>query len=108
MLTAAQWLNWYKRERNCYSDYQLARRWQVDTSVISQYRRGRLRLPLAVILEIAEATGAEPLEIITSLEFPRAPQAHRERIRRAYFDSLLKTAGDRMARQACVADYRWP
>ena len=36
------------------SDYALAKRWGVSASEVSQYRRERLRLPLAVILDIAE------------------------------------------------------
>lgn len=96
MFNAAQWLDLYKFHACIYSDYQLAKRWKVAPSYICQYRTARLRLPLACILEIAETVGVEPLEIIASLEYPRARENHQARIKRAYFDSLLKTIVDRM------------
>lgn len=99
MFTASQWLDVFKLHACIYSDYQLAKRWQVPATYISQYRRGRLRLPLALVLEIAEAAGVEPLEVIASLEYPRARARHQARIKRAYFDALLKTIVPRMAAQ---------
>lgn len=99
MFNASQWLDLFKLHACIYSDYQLAKRWQVPPTYISQYRRGRLRLPLAAVLEIAEAVGSEPLEIIASLEYPKAREKHKERIKRAYFDALLKTIVPRMAAQ---------
>lgn len=99
MFTASQWLDLYKFHACIYSDYQLAKCWQVPATYISQYRRGRLRLPLASVLDIAEAVAVEPLEIIACLEYPRAREKHRERIKRAYFDALLKTVVPRMCAQ---------
>ncbi|WP_083296746.1 hypothetical protein [Eikenella sp. HMSC061C02] len=96
MFNASQWLDLYKFHACIYSDYQLAKRWKVAPSYICQYRTARLRLPLACILEIAETVGVEPLEIIAALEYPRAKENHQARIKRAYFDSLLKTIVDRM------------
>ena len=96
MFNASQWLDLYKFHACIYSDYQLAKRWKVAPSYICQYRTARLRLPLACILEIAETVGVEPLEIIAALEYPRARENHQARIKRAYFDSLLKTIVDRM------------
>lgn len=97
MFNAAQWLDLYKFHACIYSDYQLAKRWKVPPTYISQYRKGRLRLPLALILDVAEIVGVEPLEIIASLEYPRARENHQARIKRAYFDALLKTIVDRMS-----------
>ena len=97
MFNAAQWLDLYKFHACIYSDYQLAKRWKVPPTYISQYRKGRLRLPLALILDVAEIVGVEPLEIIASLEHPRARENHQARIKQAYFDALLKTIVDRMA-----------
>ena len=97
MFNAAQWLDLYKFHACIYSDYQLAKRWKVPPTYISQYRKGRLRLPLALILDVAEIVGVEPLEIIASLEYPRARENHQARIKQAYFDALLKTIVDRMA-----------
>ena len=97
MFNAAQWLDLYKFHACIYSDYQLAKRWKVAPTYISQYRRGRLRLPLALVLDIAETVAVEPLEVIASLEYPRARENHQARIKRAYFDSLLKTIVDRMS-----------
>ena len=99
MFNASQWLDLYKFHACIYSDYQLAKRWKVPPSYICQYRKARLRLPLAFILEIAETVGVEPLEIIACLEYPRAREKHRERIKRAYFDALLKTVVPRMCAQ---------
>ncbi|MBH5329526.1 hypothetical protein H9Q10_07585 [Eikenella sp. S3360] len=99
MFTASQWLDLYKFHACIYSDYQLAKSWHIPATYISQYRRNRLRLPLASVLDIAEAVGVEPLEIIACLEYPRAREKHRERIRRAYFDALLKTIVPRMSAQ---------
>ena len=99
MFNAAQWLDLYKFHACIYSDYQLAKRWKVPPTYISQYRKGRLRLPLALILDVAEVVGVEPLEIIASLEYPRARENHQARIKRAYFDALLKTVVDRMGAQ---------
>ena len=99
MFNASQWLDLYKFHACIYSDYQLAKRWNVAPSYICQYRTARLRLPLACILEIAETVGVEPLEVIASLEYPRARENHQARIKRAYFDALLKTVVDRMAAQ---------
>ena len=99
MFNASQWLDLYKFHACFYSDYQLAKRWKVAPSYICQYRTARLRLPLAFILEIAETVGVEPLEIIAALEYPRARENHQARIKRAYFDALIKTVVDRMAAQ---------
>ena len=97
MFNASQWLDLYKFHACIYSDYQLAKRWKVAPSYICQYRTARLRLPLAFILEIAETVGVEPLEVIASLEYPRARENHQARIKRAYFDALLKTIVPRMS-----------
>lgn len=67
------------------SDYQLAKHWQLPTATISQYRTGRLRLPVAYCLEIAEVCYFHPLEVILSLEYPRAKDAQKERIKQVYF-----------------------
>lgn len=91
MKTVLQWLDWYKSQNNLYSDYQLAKHWQVSTAYVSQLRQGRRRLPLALILQMANALKIDALEIITALEYPRACERHREIIKRAYFDALLPT-----------------
>ena len=61
MRNIEKWLDMYmyKSYARLRSDYALARHWQVEPSRISQYRRGRLRLPLAQCLEIASVRGRE-------------------------------------------------
>ena len=72
MRNAAQWLDLFKSYKNIRSDYKLADHWHVSQSRICQYRSGRLKLPLAFMLEIAEECGRDPLEIIVSLAYPKA------------------------------------
>ena len=73
------------------SDYALAKRWGVSASEVSQYRRGRLRLPLAVILDIAEVMRCDPMEIITGLEYRRCREQDRERIKSEHFRLMTKS-----------------
>ncbi len=49
MFTQKDWLDLAKGRLHIRSDYALAKRWDVSASEVSQYRRDRLRLPLAVI-----------------------------------------------------------
>ena len=85
MRSASQWLDLFKRYKPIYSDYSLARHWGVSTSHISQYRKGRLKLPLAFILEIAETCNRQPLEIIITLNYLKARERFNEGFKDVYF-----------------------
>ena len=91
------WLDIMKQQRGFRSDYQLARYWNVPTAVISQYRAGRLRLPCARCLEIAQSGYYHPLEVMLSLEYGRAREEDREIIKQVYWQATLANAGDRMS-----------
>lgn len=97
MYSQSQWLDLYKFRLSIGSDYRLAKRWGLPQSYISQYRRERLRLPLALMLMIAEELEIEPLEIISALEIKRTSEKFKEAIKGAYFDALVKTIGVRMS-----------
>lgn len=96
MQTINGWLNLFKSHMNFYSDYQLAKHWQIAPTCITQYRRQRLRLPLVFALEIAAVLQIEPLEIIVSLEFQRANELHKPALVDWYFCAANKTIGARM------------
>lgn len=87
MRNIEKWLDMYmyKSYARLRSDYALARHWQVEPSRISQYRRGRLRLPLAQCLEIASVCGREPLEILICREYPYCRELDRATLLNAYF-----------------------
>ena len=95
MKNAAQWLDLYKKRAGFRSDYALARYWGVSQSHVSQYRRGRLKLPLAAVLGDSRNAGARSAGnpcIACVSESPSAGQAetgrrvlerlHRRRSRR--------------------------
>ncbi len=71
-------LNLFKIQMNFNSRYLLAKHWQVEQSRITQYRKGRLRLPLAFIIEIAATLEVEPLEIIASIEYFKCRELDKE------------------------------
>ena len=93
------WLDIIKRQRGYRSDYQLAQHWHVPTAVISQYRAGRLRLPIGKCLEIAESGYYHPLEVILSLEYERAKEHDKKIILDTYWQATLANAADRMSAQ---------
>lgn len=95
-----QWLDIFKQQKSFKSDYQLAKHWQIATSVISQYRSGRLRLPIAYCLEIAEQCYYHPLEIILSLEHSRAKDQDKAIIEKVYWLATIANAGERMSARA--------
>lgn len=99
------WLDIIKELKNFKSDYQLAQYWNVPTSVIHQYRTGRMKIPVALCLEIAELGHYHPLEIILSLEYPRAKEPHQERILQTYWLATIANAGDRMSAKAFSIKY---
>ena len=92
MMDINNWLDIIKRQKSFRSDYQLAKYWQVSTSTISQYRKGKLRLPIARCLEIAELGYYHPLEIILSLEWKRAKAEQREWIEKVYWLATIVNA----------------
>lgn len=96
MRTQADYLDIIKRQKNFKSDYQLAKYWHESTATIQQYRTGRLRLPTAYILEIAELAYYNPLEIILSLEIPRSKHKHKEKLIDAYWRAMVTAVSDRM------------
>lgn len=100
-----QWIDIIKELKNFKSDYQLAKYWQVPTTVIRQYRTGRMKLPIALCLEIAELGYYHPLEIILSLEYPRAKATHQERILQMYWLATMTNAGNRMSANAFSRKY---
>lgn len=106
MQNQAFYLNLFKSRKCLYSDYQLARHWHVEPSRISQYRKERLRLPLAFLIEIAFAIGAEPLEVIVSVEYHRARERDKPFLNDVYFTEAIKTIGARMGAQ-CASNSRY-
>lgn len=106
MQTQSQWIDLYKLHTNLRSDYKLAKHWQVEPSRICQYRANRLRLTLAQCLQIADALGIEPLEVITSVEYRRVRELDKEQVKTAYFDALLKTVGNRMSANGIYNGYK--
>ncbi|WP_165090132.1 hypothetical protein [Neisseria yangbaofengii] len=50
------------------SDYAVAQRWRVEPTRISQYRRERLRLPIDFIIDIANETGVNALDLICLID----------------------------------------
>lgn len=99
------WLDIIKRQKGFKSDYQLAKYWQVSTSVISQYRKGKLRLPIARCLEIAELGYYHPLEVILSLEWTRAKFEQRELIEKVLWLAIIANAPERMSARAFSTKY---
>lgn len=91
MFTQKDWMDLAKGRLRVRSDYALAKRWSVSASEVSQYRRGRLRLPLAVILDIAEVMRCDAMEIIAGLELRRCRERDRERIKSEYFRLMAKS-----------------
>lgn len=91
------WLDIIKRQKGFKSDYQLAKYWRVSTSEISQYRKGKLRIPLAFCLEIAACGYYHPLEVILSLEYPRAKEQHKKIIMDFYWRAMLPNVTERMS-----------
>ncbi|WII91481.1 transcriptional regulator [Kingella negevensis] len=99
------WLDTFKKRKNFKSDYQLAKYWQVTTATISQYRKERLRLPVAKCLEIAELCYCHPLEIILSLEYPRAKPSEQEIIKQIYWVATVCNATERMNARCFTRKY---
>ena len=81
------WLDIIKRQKGFKSDYQLAKYWQVSTSVISQYRKGKLRLPIA------------------SLEWARARTEQREWIEKVWWLATIANEPERMSARAFSIKY---
>ena len=111
----AFYLDAFKRIMGFRSDYRLALHWNLERSVVSQYRSGRLRLPLLRLLEIAQALGADPLELLLSLKYPKAKPADKPALQSLYFGLLAQSAGARMGlcasgtvpvRSGCFADVK--
>lgn len=100
------YINLFKSKCCIYSDYQLAKHWGVEPTRISQYRRERLRLPLAFLIEIALKIGAEPLEVIVSVEYSRARERDKPFLNDIYFNEAVKTIGARMSAQ-CTGQGKW-
>ena len=90
------WLDIIKQFKGFKSDYELAKYWNIDRSIISQYRKGRLRLPIAKCLEIAEIGNYNPLEVILSLEWYRAKESEQEIIKEMYWIATIVNANERM------------
>ena len=96
------WIEYYKRQLAIKSDYRLSQIWQVSRAKISQYKSGRLRLPLQFQIIIADALQIEVIEIIASIEMHRQPN---DTVKRAYFMALKNTVGTRMSLQ-CRSGFR--
>lgn len=78
------------------TDYKLAKRWRVEPTRIHQYRKGRLKFPLFIILDMAESINIDPLEIIASLGISRARECDKARIIDAWHEAAIKTVGNRL------------
>lgn len=94
------WIELYKQQNNIKSDYQLAKKWCVCASFISQLKRDRLRMILEQKLMIAESLGIDVVEIIASIELNKKKYFNNERIKKHYFDALAKTITTRMMKNA--------
>ena len=105
MRNAAEWLDLFKSRTAIRSDYKLAKRWSVEPSRISQYRRGRLKLPLAVVLDIAEELGRDPLEIIVTLAYPKTRERDRPQLEAAYWRVCIKGVSNEMAANSIGSGY---
>ena len=105
MKTVSQWLDMFKKYSRIRSDYALAAHWGVCQSRISQYRKGRLKLPLAFVLEIAETLDRDPLEIIVSLAYPKARERDKAGLKDVYFRVALRGITNEMA--ANSRTYGW-
>ena len=103
MQTQDHWLNIFKLRKSFYSDYRLARHWQSEPTRISQYRRERLKLPLAFVLEMAQTLNVNPLEIIVSIEYKKAREQDKEYLKDVWFKAAAQTIGDRMASYSTVS-----
>ena len=97
-----EWIEYYKQQEFIRFDYRLAQIWQVSRAKISQYKSGRLRLPLQFQIIIADALQIEVIEIIASIEMHRKPN---DTVKRAYFMALKKTIGARMSLQ-CKSGFK--
>lgn len=107
MQTQEYWLNLFKAYKGLISDYRLARYWQIEPSRISQYRYERLRLPLAFILEIAEITQVNPLEIIISMEYSKARERDKDYLKDIWFCCATQTITKRMASNSHTHYRHW-
>lgn len=96
MRNQKDWIEYYKQQKAICSDYRLAQIWQVSRAKISQYKSGRLRLPLQYQIIIADALNIEVIEIITSIEYNKKPN---DTVKKAFFLSLKRTIGTRMSLQ---------
>lgn len=97
-----EWIEYYKQQEFIRSDYRLAQVWQVSRATISQYKSGRLRLPLQFQIIIADALQIEVIEIIASIEMHRKPN---DTVKKAYFMALKNTIGTRMSLQ-CKSGFK--
>ena len=68
----------------------------MEPTRIRQYRKGRLKLPLAVILDMAQNINIDPLEIIASLAIAGARDCDKPIISAAYWAATIKTVGNRL------------
>lgn len=93
MRTQNDWINIFKSAMRIKTDYRLAKRWQVEPTRIHQYRKGRLKLPLAAILDMAESINIDPVEIMASLAIAGA------RMRQETAHGCLLVSGHQNGRQ---------
>lgn len=96
MRTQNDWINIFKSAMRIKTDYRLAKRWQVEPTRIHQYRKGRLKLPLAAILDMAESINIDPVEIMASLAIAGARECDKKRLTDAYWSAAIKTVGNRL------------
>lgn len=102
MRNQREWIEYYKRQMAIKSDYRLSQIWEVSRAKISQYKSGRLRLPLQYQIIIADALDIEVIEIVASIEYNKKPN---DTIKKAFFLSLKRSIGTRMSLQ-CRSGFR--
>ena len=69
-------------------------------------RKGRLKLPLAFVLEIAETLDRDPLEIIVSLAYPKARERDKAGLKDVYFRVALRGITNEMAANSRAYGWR--
>ena len=62
--------------------------------------QGRMNLPLAFMLEIAETCNRQPLEIIVSLNYDKARERDKEGLKDVYFEAAKEGICNEMAANA--------
>lgn len=88
MFTQSDWIDLVKGRLRIRTDYKLSKLWGISQAEICQYRQNRLKIPLALIIEMADIMKCNPLEILLGLELRRCKPKHKDKIKTEYFKIL--------------------